>query len=50
MNGLRRPLRIALADDERDTREFFQELLPRLGYEVVTVAETGRQLADACRS
>jgi response regulator NasT len=50
MNGLRHPLRIALADDERDTREFFQELLPRLGYEVVTVAETGRQLADACRT
>jgi response regulator NasT len=43
-----RRLRIAVADDERDTREFFQETLPRLGHEVVAVAATGRQLADLC--
>jgi response regulator NasT len=43
-------LRIAVADDERDMRQFFQELLPRMGHEVVAVAETGRQLADCCRS
>src|SRR5689334_15690789 len=40
------PLRIAVADDERDMREYLQEVLPRLGYEVVSVAETGRQLAE----
>ncbi len=39
-------LRIALADDDRDTREYLTEVLPRLGHEVVAVAETGRQLAE----
>jgi response regulator NasT len=43
-------LRIAVADDERDMRQFFQELLPRMGHDVVAVAETGRQLAESCRS
>lgn len=43
-------LRIAVADDERDMRQFFQELLPRMGHDVVVVAETGRQLADSCRT
>ena len=42
----RKPLRVAVADDERDMREFMQELLPRLGHEVVAVAETGAQLAE----
>jgi response regulator NasT len=41
-------LRIAVADDERDMREYLQELLPRLGHEVVAVAENGRQLAQQC--
>jgi response regulator NasT len=39
-------LRIAVADDELDVREYFQELLPRLGHEVVAVARTGRELAE----
>jgi response regulator NasT len=43
------PLRIVVADDERDVREFFQEALPRLGHEVVAAAETGRQLVEQCR-
>jgi response regulator NasT len=43
-------LRIAVADDERDIRRFFQELLPPLGHEVVAVTETGRQLVEQCRS
>ena len=43
---MKRPLRIAVADDERDTRDFLQELLPRLGHEVVAVATTGRELVD----
>jgi AmiR/NasT family two-component response regulator len=41
-------LRIAIADDERDTREFLQEALPRLGHEVVAVTSSGRQLVEEC--
>ena len=33
-------LRIVVADDERDTREYLQTVLPTLGHEVVGVAET----------
>jgi response regulator NasT len=43
-------LRVAVADDERDTCQFFRELLPFLGYDLVAVAETGRQLIEQCRS
>jgi response regulator NasT len=43
-------LRIAVADDERDMRQFFQELLPPLGHEVVAVAESGRRLVEQCRA
>jgi response regulator NasT len=46
--AMSRRLRIAVADDERDTREFFQDLLPRLGHQVVAAAG-GRQLAELCR-
>jgi response regulator NasT len=42
-------LRIAVADDEPDVRDFFQRVLPRLGHEVVAVAENGQQLLEACR-
>lgn len=42
-------LRIAVADDERDTRQFLQEMLTHLGHTVVGVAETGRQLVDQCK-
>ena len=44
-----RPLRILVAEDERDTREYLQQLLARLGHEVAGVA-TGRQLAEQCRA
>jgi response regulator NasT len=44
------PLRIAVADDERDTRQVLQELLPPLGHAVVAVAESGRQLLEQSRS
>jgi response regulator NasT len=43
-----RPLRIAVAEDERDTREYLRELLQRLGHKVVTAA-SGRQLVEQCR-
>ena len=42
-------LRIAVADDERDMRQFFQEVLTHLGHKVLVNAETGRQLLDGCR-
>ncbi len=43
-----KPLRIAVADDELDMRDYFQRFLPRLGHEVVAVAENGRQLVECC--
>lgn len=42
------PLRIAVADDEPEMREWFEEMLTELGHEVVAVAENGQQLLDAC--
>ena len=41
-------LRIVVADDEPDMRQFFQELLPPLGHQVFA-AENGRQLVEQCR-
>jgi AmiR/NasT family two-component response regulator len=41
-------LRIAVADDELDMREYLQRFLPRLGHEVVAAVENGRQLVEAC--
>jgi response regulator NasT len=43
-------LRIAVADDERDMRQFFQEVLTHLGHKVVANAETGRQLVEKCHA
>jgi two-component system, response regulator PdtaR len=43
-------LRIAVADDEPDMQEYFQKILPRLGHVVVSVAGSGRQLVEDCRS
>jgi response regulator NasT len=41
-------LRIVVADDEPDMRQYFQRILPRLGHKVVAVAENGRELVDLC--
>lgn len=43
-------LRIAIAEDERDMREYLQEAVVRLGHEVVVSASTGKQLVDQCRT
>src|SRR5262245_20630154 len=43
-------LRIVIADDEPDMREYFQKLLPRLGHQVVGAAEDGRALIELCRA
>jgi response regulator NasT len=44
-----RTLRIAVADDEPDVRDYFRVMLPRLGHEVVAAASNGRELVDLCR-
>jgi response regulator NasT len=44
-----RTLRIAVADDEPDVRDYFQRMLPRLGHEVVAAAADGRELVELCR-
>lgn len=43
-------LRVAVADDERDMRDYLKEVLPRLGHQVVGVAENGQQLLDCCQA
>ena len=43
-------LRIAIADDEPDMREYFQKILPVLGHSVVSAAATGKQLVEHCRT
>jgi response regulator NasT len=47
---MNRSLRIAVADDEQDMREYFQQILPLLGHEVAAVAANGRELVDLCLS
>ena len=39
-----RSLKIAVADDELDMRDYFQQILPLLGHQVVGVAKNGREL------
>jgi response regulator NasT len=43
-----RSLKIAVADDELDMRDYFQQILPLLGHQVVGAAQTGRELVDLC--
>ncbi len=45
---MRPSLRIAVADDELDMREYFQKLLPRLGHQVVGAAKDGKALIELC--
>lgn len=42
-------LRIAVADDEPDMREYFQRILPLLGHQVICAAQSGRELVEKCR-
>jgi response regulator NasT len=42
-------LRIAIADDEVDMRDFLCKILPRLGHQVVAVAQNGDELLAECR-
>ncbi len=41
-------LRVAIADDERDIRDYFQETLSLLGHEVVCAASSGNALVECC--
>ena len=43
-----RVLRIVVADDEPVMRDYFQRMLPWLGYEVVAAAANGRELVELC--
>lgn len=43
-----RTLRILVADDELDMRDYFQKILPLLGHEVVGAARDGRELIELC--
>lgn len=44
-----RPLKIVVADDERDTREYLQDYARHLGHDVWAAAD-GRQLVEICRA
>jgi AmiR/NasT family two-component response regulator len=44
------PLRIVVADDEPDMREYFCKMLPRLGHQVVAAVQTGAELVERCRA
>jgi response regulator NasT len=43
-----RTLKIVVADDEPDMRDYFQQILPLLGHDVVGVGRTGRELVELC--
>jgi response regulator NasT len=45
---MNRSLKIAVADDEVDMRDYFQQILPLLGHQVVGAAQTGRELVELC--
>jgi two-component system, response regulator PdtaR len=41
-------LRIVVADDEPDMRDYFRKILPRLGHTVVGIAQNGKELLSQC--
>lgn len=43
-----RALRIAVADDEPDMRQWYAQMLPRLGHTVVSAATTGSEFVRQC--
>lgn len=44
------PLRVVVADDEPDIREYFRRCLPRLGHELVAEAANGLDLVELCHA
>lgn len=49
MSGAQQSLRIVVADDEADMREYLQTILPRLGHQVLATCGTGLELVQRCR-
>jgi len=47
---MKQALRFSVADDEPDMRDFFERMLPLCGHQVVSVAETGRELVEHCQT
>ncbi|HMF17415.1 MAG TPA: response regulator [Gemmataceae bacterium] len=45
-----RSLRIAVAEDETCMKKYLQETLTLLGYQVVCLADTGRELVEQCKA
>lgn len=45
-----RGVRIAIAEDEPDVREYFRRILPQLGHDVVGAAANGEELVALCRA
>ena len=45
-----RALRIVVAGDESEMRDYFQDTLMSLGHEVVGTAENGEELVELCKS
>lgn len=43
-------LRIAVADDEPRMRDYYQDILPRMGHVVACAVESGRELIRECTS
>jgi response regulator NasT len=43
-------LRIAVADDELDVRDYYRRILTRLGHQLVAVAQSGKELVEQCRN
>lgn len=41
-------LRISVADDEADMREYYQRMLTHLGHRVVSCSANGRELVEEC--
>mgnify|MGYP002629768253 CR=1 FL=1 len=43
-------MRIAIADDAEDMRQYFRRLLPRFGHELIGEADNGRTLVNLCQA
>jgi response regulator NasT len=44
-----RAIRIAVADDEPRMRDYYRDILPLLGHQVLCAAQTGRELVRYCQ-
>lgn len=43
-------MRIVVADDELDMRDYLRTILQHWGHEVLAIAENGRELVEECRT